>query len=119
MAQQQNPQPVDPSINLIRQKPWRARWVERRTAGSARGPGKRTGSNPGTALRAYSAFLARHAGRGLGGMSAVCDSAGRCVSTQERDQDGAKTVAGAGRRGGHVDPRRRSVGWRRPARTNC
>jgi len=26
-----------------------------RTAGSARGPGKRTGSNPGTAPRAYSA----------------------------------------------------------------
>ena len=30
----------------------RARCAERRTAGSARGPGKRTGSNPGTAPRA-------------------------------------------------------------------
>lgn len=36
-------------------KPWRARCAERRTAGSARGSGKRTRSNPGTAPRAYSA----------------------------------------------------------------
>jgi hypothetical protein len=40
----------------LRQTPWRARCVERRTAGSARGPGKRAGSNPGTAPRAYSAI---------------------------------------------------------------
>ena len=31
-----------------------ARCAERRTAGAARGPGKRAGGNPGTAPRAYS-----------------------------------------------------------------
>ena len=43
----------------VAQTPWRARCVERRTAGSARGPGKRTGSNPSTAPRAYSALGVR------------------------------------------------------------
>ena len=37
-----------------RQKPWRARCVETRTAGSASGLGKRTGSNAGTAPQADS-----------------------------------------------------------------
>jgi Group II intron, maturase-specific domain len=44
------PQPLGLScLNHPRQTPWRARCVETRTAGSASGLGKRTGSNPDTA----------------------------------------------------------------------
>ena len=57
---QQDPQPLGPRClnHTRRQKPWRARCVETRTAGSASGLGKRTGSNPGTAPQADSSVWA-------------------------------------------------------------
>ena len=53
---QADPQPLGAScVNQApRQEPWRARCVETRTAGSASGLGKRTGSNAGTAPQADS-----------------------------------------------------------------
>ena len=50
-----HPHAAGPAPLEMEGRPPEARCVERRTAGSARGPGKRTGSNPGTAPRAYSA----------------------------------------------------------------
>jgi len=46
-------------------------------------------------------FSARHAGLGSDGMGTVSDDIGRYESTEERDQDRASAVAGAGRCGGH------------------
>lgn len=66
------------------QSPWRARCAERRTAGSARCPGKQAGSDPGTAPRAYSAvsrcgsMISKHA---RGCFEARCSCRGvRCRS---------------------------------------
>ena len=76
----------------VAQTPWRARCVERRTAGSARGPGKRTGSNPSTAPRAYSARAERAACR------PACDPAQAAHQAGEAT-DGALGGAGASARG--------------------
>jgi RNA-directed DNA polymerase len=55
VASDEDPQPLVPDRQRLTTRPWRAGCVERRTSGSARGPEKRTGSNPDTALWAYSA----------------------------------------------------------------
>jgi hypothetical protein len=44
--------PAPGQLNQPDGRPWSARCIERRTAGAARGPGKRAGSNLGTAPRA-------------------------------------------------------------------
>ncbi|MFB7669658.1 group II intron maturase-specific domain-containing protein [Kitasatospora sp. NPDC056138] len=57
------PEPWQPANPVRRQRPWRVRCVERRTASPASGPEKRTGSNPGTALRACPAVGDAEPGR--------------------------------------------------------
>src|SRR5207244_8864675 len=54
LPRRQDPQPLAPARTRLTQEPWRARCVERRTAGSASGLEKRASGNAGTALQADS-----------------------------------------------------------------